>query len=73
MATFFKTRILQAREVKLSNAVTSIQFFLGYKRRGVHQEKSSGVEVGPNTSTLTLRVLGGDDKEVSNLRDKIWS
>jgi hypothetical protein len=27
------------------------------------------VEVGSNISTVTLRVVGGDEKEVSNLRD----
>jgi hypothetical protein len=27
------------------------------------------VEVGSNTSTVTLRVVGGDDREVSNLRE----
>jgi hypothetical protein len=26
------------------------------------------VEAGSNTSTVTLRVVGGDEKEVSNLR-----
>jgi hypothetical protein len=30
------------------------------------------VEAGSNTSTVTLRVMGGDEKEVSNLRHKIW-
>jgi hypothetical protein len=27
------------------------------------------VEAGSNTSTVTLRVVGGDEKEVSNLRE----
>jgi hypothetical protein len=33
----------------------------------VIQEKPR-VEAGSNTSTVTLRVVGGDEKEVSNLR-----
>jgi hypothetical protein len=28
------------------------------------------VEAGMNTSTVTLRVVGGDEKEVSNLREQ---
>jgi hypothetical protein len=35
--------------------------------------QSTRVEAGSNTSTVTLRVVGGDEKEVSKLREKIWS
>jgi hypothetical protein len=28
----------------------------------------TGVEAGSNTSTVTLRIVGGNEKEVSNLR-----
>jgi hypothetical protein len=31
-------------------------------------ERESRVEVGLNTSTIALRVVGGHEKEVSNLR-----
>jgi hypothetical protein len=32
------------------------------------QKRSFPVEAGSNTSTVALRVVGGDEKEVSNLR-----
>jgi hypothetical protein len=32
-------------------------------------DSSTRVEAGSNTSTVTLRVVGGDEKEVSNLRE----
>jgi hypothetical protein len=31
--------------------------------------KSTRVEVGSNSFTVTLRVVGGDEKEVSSLRE----
>jgi hypothetical protein len=31
-------------------------------------DSNTRVEAGSNTSTVTLRVVGGDEKEVSNLR-----
>jgi hypothetical protein len=32
------------------------------------EKDHSRVEAGSNTSTVTLRVVGGDEKELSNLR-----
>jgi hypothetical protein len=41
--------------------VISIRFARGYKKRP-DQTRDSRVEAGSNTSTLTLRVVGGDEK-----------
>jgi hypothetical protein len=40
----------------------------GYKRIQSEDETKTRVEAGSNTSTVTLQVVGGDEKEVSNLR-----
>jgi hypothetical protein len=42
------------REVELLEAVISPRFSQGYKRRAIAQK-------GSNTSTVTLRVVGGDE------------
>jgi hypothetical protein len=34
----------------------------------ISRERVPRVEAGSNTSTVTLRIVGGDEKEVSNLR-----
>jgi hypothetical protein len=43
-------------------AVISTRFAEGYKRRPDETKRYSRVEAGSNTSTVTLRVLGGDEK-----------
>jgi hypothetical protein len=44
-------------------AVISIRFSGGYKRQFIREfETETRVEVGSNTSTLTLRVVRGDEK-----------
>jgi hypothetical protein len=37
--------------------------------RDMREVSLSRVEAGSNTSTVTLLVVGGDEKEVSNLRE----
>jgi hypothetical protein len=39
-----------------------------YKLYKLRVTRATRVEAGSNTSTVTLRVAGGDEKEVSNLR-----
>jgi hypothetical protein len=41
---------------------------LSYKQTELHFRSSTHVEAGSNPSTVTLRVVGGDENEVSNLR-----
>jgi hypothetical protein len=40
----------------------------GYISGTETEERGARVKAGSNTSTVTLRVVGGDEKEVSNLR-----
>jgi hypothetical protein len=43
-------------------AVTSITFSCSYKREFIRAFKQTRVEAGSNISTVTLRVIGGDEK-----------
>jgi hypothetical protein len=40
-----------------------------YNQERLNIEFKNRVEAGSNTSTVTLRVVGGDEKEVPNLRE----
>jgi hypothetical protein len=39
-----------------------------FEGQQINGQRQTRVEEGSNTSTVTLRVVGGDEKEVSNLR-----
>jgi hypothetical protein len=40
----------------------------GYKEDNGNKSRQPDVEAGSNSSTVALRVIGGDDGKVSNLR-----
>jgi hypothetical protein len=54
---------------ELLEVVISLRFAPSYKREFVTElSVPTRVEAGSNTSTVTLRVVGCDEKEVLNLR-----
>jgi hypothetical protein len=62
-------RQLREATIELLEAVLSMQSVPRcYKQAVQFRKVKTRVEAGSNTSTVTLRVVGGNEKEVSNPR-----
>jgi hypothetical protein len=68
LSTFPRKRI-DAVTDELFEIMVSIRFASKLqKESSVQFKRVPRVEAGSNTSTVTLRVVGGDNREVSNVR-----